>query len=148
LPIKYYIIYNRRLKEVTGKEIVMENNFINLKKILIKRRTKLLSAMKTRKNEKRDLRQGDDIDQAESAYEQEMSYIFRGRKSDEIKAINEAIEKINKGTYGICEMCGEMIGMKRLEAMPFVKYCVDCQEDIERKKELETVMASSWDEEF
>ncbi len=129
----------------------MENNFIDLKNVLIKRRTKLLSAMKTRKskNEKRDLRHGDDIDQAESAYEQEMSYIFRGRESDEIRAINEAIDRIEKGTYGICDICGEMISMKRLEAMPFVKHCVDCQEDIERKKELETAsMASSWDEGF
>ncbi|MBI3599508.1 MAG: TraR/DksA family transcriptional regulator [Nitrospinae bacterium] len=126
----------------------MENNFIDLKKILIKRRTKLLSAIKTRKNEKTDLRHGDDIDQAGSAYEQEMSYIFRGRESDEIKAINEAIDRIDKGIYGICDMCGEIISMKRLEAMPFVKHCVDCQEDIERKKELETAMASSWDEEF
>jgi len=127
------------------KELAMDNNFMGLKKALIKRRAKLLSTLKTRKNERVDLRHGDDMDQAESAYEQEMSYIFIGRESDEIKAINEALAKINKGTYGICDNCGEMIGMKRLEAMPFVKYCVDCQEDIEKKRELEGVMAtSSW----
>ncbi|MBI4378170.1 MAG: TraR/DksA family transcriptional regulator [Nitrospinae bacterium] len=124
----------------------MENNFIGLKKILLKRRAKLMSALKKRKYEKRDIRHGDDMDQAESAYEQEMSYIFGGRESEEIKAINEALDRIDKGTYGICENCDEMIGMKRLEAMPFVKYCVNCQEDIERKKEIETVLTSSWDE--
>jgi len=129
--------------------LTMKNNFIGLKTVLIKRRARLLSALKTRKNEKGDARHGDDIDQAESAYEQEMSYIFRGRESDEIKAIDEALDRIERGLYGICEMCGEMIGMKRLEAMPFVKYCVNCQEKIERKKELEEVAtASSWDEEL
>ena len=130
------------------KELEMDSNFMGLKKILMKRRAKLLSTLKTRKNERTDLRHGDDIDQAESAYEQEMSYIFRGRESDEIKAINVALAKINKGTYGICDNCGEMIGMKRIEAMPFEKYCVDCQEEFEKKREFETVMAtSSWDEE-
>lgn len=125
----------------------MENNFIALKKVLIKRRAKLLSAHKTKRYVRRDNRHGDDMDQADSAYEQEMSYIFRGRESDEIKAINEALDRINRGTYGRCDRCGEMIGIKRLEARPFVKYCVDCQEDIEKKRELETAMVpSSWDE--
>lgn len=126
----------------------MEKRFVDLKKALVKRRAKLLVTLRTRKTERGDMRHGDDIDQAESAYEQEMSYIFRGREADEIKAINEALARINKGTYGICDNCGELIGMRRLEAMPFVKYCVNCQEDLEKKRELDTVMATSstWDE--
>ncbi|HOL66120.1 MAG TPA: TraR/DksA C4-type zinc finger protein [bacterium] len=47
--------------------------------------------------------------------------------------INEAIEKINKGTYGRCEECGRPIPRSRLDALPYAKYCIACQREKERK---------------
>lgn len=50
--------------------------------------------------------------------------------------IDEALDKIKDGTYGICEDCGEKIRAERLKVMPFAIYCRDCQE---KREELERV---------
>jgi len=56
--------------------------------------------------------------------------------------IDEAIRKINEGTYGICEDCGEEISEARLKVLPFATHCRDCQEIreqlevVERKEEI------------
>lgn len=54
-----------------------------------------------------------------------------------LKNINQALERLEEGTYGICEECGRQIGEKRLQAMPFALYCVDCQRERERLEETE-----------
>ncbi len=82
-----------------------------------------------------DLGHGDDMDIAESIVEQEMSITMKLRSSQELMLIDEAIEKIHKGRYGICESCEKVIENKRLKARPFVKYCIECQEEMERNNE-------------
>ncbi len=49
--------------------------------------------------------------------------------------INDAIEKIKKGTYGICESCGKNIPRSRLDALPYARYCIHCQKEKEGKGE-------------
>jgi DnaK suppressor protein len=44
-----------------------------------------------------------------------------------LKKIDEALERINNGTFGICESCGEEISLKRLEARPVTTLCIDCK---------------------
>ena len=51
--------------------------------------------------------------------------------------IDEALRKIDEGTYGKCEDCGEDISMERLKVLPFAIYCVDCQEKREQIQVLE-----------
>ncbi|MEI6125360.1 MAG: TraR/DksA family transcriptional regulator, partial [Pseudomonadota bacterium] len=46
-----------------------------------------------------------------------------------------ALEKLEDGSYGICEECGEEINKKRLKVLPFAKYCVNCQSDIEKRNQ-------------
>ena len=46
--------------------------------------------------------------------------------------VDEALDRIEDGTFGICEECGEAISLKRLEVMPNARYCVKCQEELER----------------
>ena len=41
--------------------------------------------------------------------------------------IDEALEKINEGTYGVCESCGDPIQPERLEALPYATRCIECQ---------------------
>lgn len=81
-----------------------------------------------------EMRRGDEVDLAESHSEMEMSLRMRLRSSEEIALINEALDKMNKGVYGVCEKCDDGIGSKRLKAYPYVKYCIDCQEDVESGK--------------
>jgi DnaK suppressor protein len=52
----------------------------------------------------------------------------------ELEEIEYALSKIHKSTYGICEMCEEPIGMPRLKAKPFARYCIVCREIVEKEK--------------
>jgi len=52
-----------------------------------------------------------------------------------LRAIDEAIEKIAKGTYGICENCGNNIPKSRLKVIPYAKYCIECKKEIEKSGE-------------
>ena len=46
--------------------------------------------------------------------------------------VDEALDRIENGTFGICEECGESIAMKRLEVVPDARYCIECQENLEK----------------
>ncbi|MEW6569596.1 MAG: TraR/DksA C4-type zinc finger protein [Nitrospirota bacterium] len=56
---------------------------------------------------------------------------------ENLQKIDESLRKLNEGTYGICEDCGEEISEERLKVLPFAIYCVDCQEKRERLEEME-----------
>ena len=56
---------------------------------------------------------------------------------ENLQKIDEALRKVDEGTYGICEDCGEEISDKRLKILPFAIYCTDCQENRERIEEIE-----------
>jgi RNA polymerase-binding transcription factor DksA len=47
--------------------------------------------------------------------------------------INGALERMDKGTYGICQRCGKPINEERLEAFPYVAFCIECQSILERQ---------------
>lgn len=51
--------------------------------------------------------------------------------NEKLKNIQEAIDRLAKGNYGFCHKCGEAITEKRLEALPFARYCVQCQKQKE-----------------
>ncbi len=62
---------------------------------------------------------------------------LRDRERKLLKKIEKAIEKIDNGTYGICELCGKEIPIERLEARPVTDLCIECkteQEEVEKLK--------------
>lgn len=64
---------------------------------------------------------------------------IRGRERKLLSKIDEALVRIEEGTFGICEDCDEEIGLKRLEARPVTTLCIDCktaQETQEKSKGL------------
>lgn len=50
--------------------------------------------------------------------------------------VNAALERMSDGTYGTCQRCEKPIGEERLEAFPYVAYCIECQSIIEREQAL------------
>lgn len=75
----------------------------------------------------------DIADQASSAYTKEflLSIGDAGRRL--LKQVDEALLRIEEETYGLCESCNEPIGERRLEALPFAKFCIGCQEEEEER---------------
>ncbi len=59
--------------------------------------------------------------------------VIQARTSSNIVEIQSALKKINNLGYGLCEECGEPIGLSRLKARPTTCYCVHCQADLERR---------------
>ncbi|MGD0626578.1 MAG: TraR/DksA family transcriptional regulator [Thermodesulfobacteriota bacterium] len=80
---------------------------------------------------------GDLVDQAGDERDRELSLLLTGRDKEKLAAINEALEKLKEGTYGVCEECGDKIGQGRLKVMPLAKYCVTCQSNLEREMTLQ-----------
>lgn len=52
---------------------------------------------------------------------------LRGRERKLLDKIDEAISRLDEGSYGVCDECGENIRIKRLEARPVAKFCIDCK---------------------
>ena len=69
----------------------------------------------------------DEIDQASSDMEQSMRMRLCNREILYVKKINDAIKRIEEGSFGECEECGEDIEVRRLEARPTATLCIDCK---------------------
>jgi DnaK suppressor protein len=75
----------------------------------------------------------DTYDLASEERNREINLILSDRDRDKLQAIEDAFERIDAGTYGICEMCEEEIAQERLEALPFTRLCVSCQSELEKE---------------
>lgn len=73
-------------------------------------------------------------DAGSDAYDRDFALSLLGKEQDALYEINEALKRIDQGVYGICEMSKEKISHERLEALPFTRYTVVCQERIERQQ--------------
>ena len=67
-------------------------------------------------------------DKAASAYSKELNFSLSDAERETLVLIEEALKRINDNTYGNCFNCGQVIGEKRLKAVPWTRYCIDCQE--------------------
>ena len=74
----------------------------------------------------------DDIDQASSELESAMNFRFRDRERNLLKKVEKALDKIQDGSFGICETCEEPISLSRLNARPVAELCIACKEAAEK----------------
>jgi DnaK suppressor protein len=61
----------------------------------------------------------------------EFLHLLSDSKREEIRKIDEALERLSNGTYGICQQCGGPIATSRLEVAPYTRFCIDCKKKIE-----------------
>ncbi len=78
---------------------------------------------------------GDPIDDASKSLDKEILFELSGNAHNTIGQIEAALRKIDKGIYGFCEYCRQPIPKKRIKAMPFARYCVNCQHSTEKSHE-------------
>lgn len=76
----------------------------------------------------------DEADQARADIEQAIRMQLKNRETAHMKRVEEALRRIEDGTFGLCEECDEDIEIKRLEARPTATLCVACKEDQERRE--------------
>ena len=71
-------------------------------------------------------------DAGSDAYDRDFALSLLSQEQDALYEIEEALKRIDFGTYGVCEMSGKPIAHARLEALPFARYTVECQSQIEK----------------
>jgi DnaK suppressor protein len=75
----------------------------------------------------------DEADTAASAFEREQDLILTQNAQDLLDQTERALDRIDAGTYGVCESCGKAIGKARLLAFPRATLCVECKQREERR---------------
>jgi len=67
-------------------------------------------------------------DDATEAFEQATGVAVRRHLADKRLQVSDALERVKRGTYGVCQSCGQPIGAERLEVLPHASLCVACQQ--------------------
>ena len=73
-------------------------------------------------------------DLAGDQFEHEMALGMLENKAESLEEIGAAVRRIDEGTYGLCEECGQPIASKRLDVLPYTRYCISCAEEVQVKK--------------
>ncbi len=84
----------------------------------------------------RNTRRPDPMDQAVEENSRNFSLRIRNRENLLIRKIRQSLEDIADGSYGICEACGEPIGVARLKARPVARFCIQCKTAMEKAERL------------
>jgi len=72
------------------------------------------------------------VDRANDAYNREFMLSLSGNERDALLEVEQALDRLDAGGYGHCSNCEDKIPSKRLQAVPWARYCVDCQEQAEQ----------------
>lgn len=79
------------------------------------------------------VKHADAADQAAAEYERQASTFKANAARQTLRSLGQALDRICQGTFGECVQCGSDIEPKRLEAIPWARYCIKCQELVEHK---------------
>ncbi|MCS7215050.1 MAG: RNA polymerase-binding protein DksA [Thermodesulfovibrio sp.] len=121
------------------KESSRQKRILEIKKKLLQQKQQILvdaGIMRSNLPTENNLSEIGDI----ATQEIDRSFLLRLRDRERklLKKIEKTLEKIENGTYGICESCGKEIPIERLEARPVTDLCIECkteQEEVEKLKE-------------
>ena len=117
--------------KVTDK-VLSEETLAKLKDELLRKRGEILAASTGTRPLPASMdvnsRQGDLADQASGNNEVHIQLKLKQTDAKILQAIEEALVRMEKGTYGICRDCGEPIAKARLEAIPWTRVCIACKQ--------------------
>ena len=102
----------------------------HFREILMKRRQEILDNQKPLADSMIDTntRQGDLADQANGNNEVHIHLKLKQTDAKILIAIEEALQRVESGSYGVCRDCGDEISRARLEAIPWTRVCISCKE--------------------
>jgi len=74
------------------------------------------------------------VDKAETSYTKEFLLSLTDGERETLLLIDEALKRLEHSEFGVCQTCGKEIGGKRIVAIPWTPYCIDCQEKAEEEQ--------------
>ena len=130
MPMKSKVKKPKKIKE--NKYVEIHKDLEKQKTVLLAETGELISTGFTPTNENLP----DMSDQAAAEADQYFSLRLREREQKLLKKIDEALERISSGSFGVCEDCGGEIGFKRLKARPVTALCIDCKTKQEEEEKI------------
>lgn len=116
-------------EELTAKEVK------EIEAMLLTMREDIQQRIKSKKEtEMPEAEVGDDADIASQSLDKEVLFELNGNAQALLDQIEAALRRISKGIYGTCEYCRCKIPKKRILALPFARYCINCQSSNESAK--------------
>jgi len=138
VPVKKPAAKKPKPKKIT-RISARDRKILEMKKELMSQRKALLTEAVEALNELPGQTVFPDLgDQATAEIDRNFMLRLRGRERKLLKKIEDAIDRINHGIFGICDRCGEQIAIRRLEARPVTTMCIECkiqQEEEEKMRE-------------
>ena len=110
---------------------------IGFKVIILEKRKEILEELQILKESMMDVTTGEyanenstysmHMEQGTDAMEREKTFLFASREGKFLNYLEDALKRIEKGTYGFCTDCGKLIEKERLEAVPHAQLCIRCK---------------------
>lgn len=109
----------------------------HFKVIILEKRKEILEELESLKSTMMDVTTGQyeienstyssHMEQGTDAMEREKTFLFASREGKFLNYLDDALKRIEKGTYGFCTECGNLMDKERLEAVPHAHQCIDCK---------------------
>jgi DnaK suppressor protein len=127
---------------------INQERYEELKRILEERRNEILTQVQEKIRDVRAENSGNKMNEvldpgesSEADIQEDIEFALIQMKAETLNKINEALARLEEGSYGNCFECGEEIAQRRLRALPFAVRCKDCEEARETAQRRERLMA-------
>ena len=140
-PVKKGFVKKGKTKSAASKGSLKKGynkaDLENFKKIILEKRKEILEELESLKSTMMDVTTGQyeienstyslHMEQGTDAMEREKTFLFASREGKFLNYLDDALQRIERGTYGFCTECGNLIDKERLEAVPHAHQCIDCK---------------------
>ena len=123
--------------KAASKKGFSKSDLEHFKKIILEKRKEILEELESLKSTMMDVTTGQyeienstyslHMEQGTDAMEREKTFLFASREGKFLNYLDDALKRIEKGTYGFCTECGNLMDKERLEAVPHAHQCIDCK---------------------
>lgn len=106
------------------------------RKMLLERKERIIRKLSEFINESKEIETNvaqDVVDKAESSYTKEFLLSLSDTERDQLMLIDEALRRLDKNDFGLCQLCSQEISRKRLNALPWTPTCINCQKKAEKE---------------
>jgi DnaK suppressor protein len=106
------------------------------RKTLLEQKEKIVRTLSEFYNESKEVETDiaqDVVDKAESSYTKEFLLSLSDAEREQLRLLDAALHRLETSGFGLCQMCGKPIGKKRLNALPWTPYCINCQQKKEEE---------------
>jgi DnaK suppressor protein len=118
------------------QEKIGRREITRLKALLLEKREEIIGEVQHIHASSQEMGQDgiqDMADEASNLYTKQILMSLSENQRKALREVDEALDRMEEGTYGTCDSCGNPVGLKRLHIKPFAKYCVQCQDIIEKQ---------------